>query len=78
MRRLIRVMRRHDLTKTSQELRMLSSVTINCQVSKIVIDPGFQYCNQFLKYHYSLVPMIAPFGCSLMEVHRKVGRQVGR
>ena len=28
--------------KTSQELRRLSSVTINCQVTKIVINSGFQ------------------------------------
>ena len=28
--------------KTSQELRMLSSVAINCQVAKIVINPGSQ------------------------------------
>ena len=28
--------------KTSQELWMLSSVTLNCQVTKIVINPGFQ------------------------------------
>ena len=28
--------------KSSQELRMLSSVTINCQVTKIVINPGSQ------------------------------------
>ena len=28
--------------QTSQELRMLSSVTINCQVTKIVIYPGSQ------------------------------------
>ena len=28
--------------KTSQELRMLSSVTINCQATKIVINPGSQ------------------------------------
>ena len=28
--------------KTSQELRMLSSVTINCQVRKIVMNPGSQ------------------------------------
>ena len=27
--------------KTSQELRMLSSVTINCQVTKIVMNLGF-------------------------------------
>ena len=26
--------------KTSQELRMLSSVTIDCQITKNVIDPG--------------------------------------
>ena len=30
------------LEETSQELRMLSSVTINCQVTKIVINPGSQ------------------------------------
>ena len=28
--------------KTSQELRMLSSVTINCQVTKILMNPGSQ------------------------------------
>ena len=28
--------------KTSQELRMLSSVKINCQVTKIVINSGSQ------------------------------------
>ena len=28
--------------KTLQELRMLSSVTINCQVAKIVMNPGCQ------------------------------------
>ena len=30
------------LDKTSQELRMLSSVTLNCQVTKIVMDSGSQ------------------------------------
>ena len=30
------------IRKTLQELRMLSSVTINCQVTKIVINPGSQ------------------------------------
>ena len=28
--------------KTLQELRMLSSVTLNCQVTKIVMDSGSQ------------------------------------
>ena len=28
--------------ETSQELRMLSSVTINCQITKIVMNPGSQ------------------------------------
>ena len=32
----------HVYIKTSQELRMLSSVTINCQVTKIVMNPGSQ------------------------------------
>ena len=31
-----------NVKKTSQELRMLSSVTINCQVTKIVMNPGSQ------------------------------------
>ena len=30
------------MIKTSQELRMLSSVTLNCQVTKIVMDSGSQ------------------------------------
>ena len=29
---------RNSIHKTSQELRMLSSVTLNCQVTNIVID----------------------------------------
>ena len=32
----------YTLLQTSQELRMLSSVTINCQVTKIVMEPGSQ------------------------------------
>ena len=35
-----RILSKHK--NTSQELRMLSSVTINCQVTKIVINPGSQ------------------------------------
>ena len=31
-----------EILKTSQELRMLSSVTINCQVTKIVMNLGSQ------------------------------------
>ena len=31
-----------DLLKTSQELRMLSSVTINSQITKIVMNSGSQ------------------------------------
>ena len=31
-----------SLKKTSQELRMLSNVTLNCQVAKIVINSGSQ------------------------------------
>ena len=33
---------REGFHKTSQELRMLSSVTINCQVTKIVMNSGSQ------------------------------------
>ena len=74
--------------QTSQELRMLSSVTINCQVTKIVINPGSQLSDIVIsvanvttsQYHnnhniaISQVPIIAPLGCSLMEVDIKVGR----
>ena len=31
-----------ELDETSQELRMLSSVTINCQITKIVMNSGSQ------------------------------------
>ena len=34
--------KRQNRKETSQELRMLSSVTINCQVTKIVMNPGSQ------------------------------------
>ena len=32
-----------DMTKTSQELRMLSSVTLNCQETKTVMNSGSQW-----------------------------------
>ena len=43
--------------ETSQELRMLYSVTINCQVRKIVINPGSQLSvsNQCRKCHKSIL-----------------------
>ena len=50
-----------------QELRMLSSVTINCQVTKIVINPGSQLSVLKSLSQMSQVHMIAPLGCSLME-----------
>ena len=31
------------LAKTSQELQMLSSVTLKCQVANIVMNPGYQW-----------------------------------
>ena len=65
------------LKQTSQELRMLSSVTINCQVTKIVMNPGSQLSVLLSVSQMSLsvllsvsqmsqVPMIAPLGCSLV------------
>ena len=44
------------LSKTSQELRMLSSVTVNCQATKIVMNSGSHChnCNLCLKCHKSL------------------------
>ena len=38
----ISYMRVLQYMKTSQELRMLSSVTINCQTTKIVMNSGSQ------------------------------------
>ena len=35
-------LRHYYLVKTSQELRMLSSVTLNCQATKIVMNAGSQ------------------------------------
>ena len=32
----------YHVEKTLQELRMLSSVTINCRITKIVMNPGSQ------------------------------------
>ena len=37
----------HKYLKTSQELQMLSSVTINCQLTKIVINPGSQFRGEY-------------------------------
>ena len=34
---------RGGVKETSQELRMLSSVTINCQITKIVMNSGSQW-----------------------------------
>ena len=62
------------MIKTSQELQMLSSVTINCQVTNIVMNSGSQLSALLSVSQMSQVPMIAPLGCSLMEVDRKVGR----
>ena len=43
------------MKKTSQKLRILSSVTLNCQLTKIVIQVlNCQNCNQCLKCHKSL------------------------
>ena len=40
--------------KTSQEVRMLSSVTLNCQLTKIVRNLGFQLSELYLKFHKSI------------------------
>ena len=55
--------------KTSQELCMLSSVTIICQVIKIVMNPGSQLSVLLSVSQMSQVPMISLLGCSLTEVH---------
>ena len=50
----------HLKIKTSQELRMLSSVTINCQVTKIVMNPGSQLSVLKSVSQMSQVPLITP------------------
>ena len=42
------------MMKTSQELRMLSSVTLDCQGTKIVMNSGSQLSELCLKSHKSL------------------------
>ena len=51
------------MKKTSQELRMLSSVTINCQVTKIVINPG----SQLSVLYFSVANTTSPYDCSITE-----------
>ena len=46
--------------KTSQELRMLSSVTINCQVTNIVMNSGSQLSELYPMSQMSQVSMTAP------------------
>ena len=46
--------------KTSQELRMLSSVTIDCQITKIVMDSGSQLSELLSVSQRSQVSGIAP------------------
>ena len=55
---------------------MLSSVTINCQVAKIVINPGSQLSVLFSVSQMSQVPMIAPLGCrkKVEKKWKKVGK----
>ena len=45
--------------KTSQELRMLSSVTLNCQVTKIVMNSGSQLSEMYSVSQMSKVIWIA-------------------
>ena len=53
---LIRMM----MTKTSQELRMLSSVTIDCQITKTVMDSGSQFSELLSVSQRSQVSGIVP------------------
>ena len=57
---------------------MLSSVTINCKVTKIGMNPGSQLSVLLSVSQMSQVPMIAPLGCSLMKVHRFEDKKVGK
>ena len=59
-----------DGVQTSQELRMLSSVTIDCQITKIVMDSGSQLSELWSVSQRSQVSGIAPWGCSVKEAGR--------
>ena len=49
--------------KTSQELRMLSSVTINCQVTKIVVKSRFSIVSTV----FSVANVTSPYDSSVRE-----------
>ena len=51
---------------------MLSSVTINCQVTKIDMNPDSQFSALESVSQISQVPMIAPSGCSLMYLYLSI------
>ena len=53
-----------EIIKTLQELRMLSSVTINCQVTKIVMNSGSQLSELYSVSQMSQVSRIALRRCS--------------
>ena len=53
----------HKYLKTSQELQMLSSVTINCQLTKIVINPGVSIVS--IVINVANVPMIAKYNIKI-------------
>ena len=57
--------------QTSQELRMLSSVTINCQVTKIVMNLGFRLSVLSSVSQMLQVPMIAPLAQQLSSIRMR-------
>ena len=52
--------------KTSQELRMLSSVTINCQATNNVMNPGSQLSVLF-NNNIIVANVTSPYDCSIRE-----------
>ena len=54
--------------KTSQELRMLSTVTVDCQVTKIAMNSGSQLSELQSVSHMSQVSKIV-FLCQVMSSH---------
>ena len=52
--------RAHSVKETSQELRMLSSVTIDCQITRIVMDSGSQLSELLSVSQRSQLSGIAP------------------
>ena len=61
------------VSKTSQELRMLSSVTINCQITKIVMKSGSQLSELYSVSQMSSL-QVCPSNCQKLSQLSKLSK----